>query len=122
MIVPTLRSISRWISHAASTQRIRIYLVIFLVQITVYTLIFHALYPLSEQKPISWVGALFFVLETMTTTGYGDFLPFNSQVTQAFSMVMMVTGVVMIFMVIPLLLTPSVNRITTLDLALVLRR
>ncbi len=111
MIVPSLRSINRWIVHTASTQRIRIYLVSFLVLITVYTLIFHALYPLTEQKPISWVGALFFVLETMTTTGYGEFLPFNSQVTQAFSMVMMVTGVGMIFMVIPLLLTPYLTQL-----------
>ena len=106
MIVSTLRAISRWITHTASTQRIRIYLIIFLVQITVYTLIFHALYPLTEQKSISWVGALFFVIETLTTTGYGHLLPFNSQITQVFSMVMIVTGVVMIFMVIPLLLTP----------------
>jgi len=77
----------------------------------VYTLIFHALYPLTEQKPISWVGALFFVLETMTTTGYGDLLPFDSQVTQVFSMVMIVTGVGMIFMVIPLLLTPYLTQL-----------
>lgn len=111
MIVPTPRAINRWITHTASTQRIRIYLIIFLVQITVYTLIFHSLYPLTEQKSISWVGALFFVIETLTTTGYGDLLPFNSQITQVFSMVIMVTGVVMIFMVIPLLLTPYLTQL-----------
>jgi Trk K+ transport system NAD-binding subunit len=111
VIVSTLRSISRWITRTASTQRIRIYLLIFLIQITVYTLIFHALYPLTEQKPISWVGALFFVIETMTTTGYGDLLPFENQITQIFSMVMIVTGVVMIFMVIPLLFTPYLTQL-----------
>lgn len=111
MTVPPFRAISRWITHTASTQRIRIYLASFLIQVIVFTLIFHALYPLTEQKPISWASALFFVMETLTTTGFGDLLPFENPVTQVFTLVMIVTGVVMIFMVVPLLLTPYLTQL-----------
>lgn len=111
MIIPTIHSITRWITHTASTQRIRLYLISFFVQIAVYTLIFHTLYPLTEQKPISWITALLFVVETMTTTGYGELLPFINPLTSVFSMAVMLMGVVMIFMVIPLVLTPYLTQL-----------
>ncbi|MDI9634115.1 MAG: NAD-binding protein [Methanolinea sp.] len=89
--------------------KVAVYIVAFAVQIAVYTVLFHHLYPLLEGKPITWPNALLFVLETVTTVGYGDLLPFENQFTVAFTILMMATGIIQIFMVIPLLLVPLVQ-------------
>ena len=71
-----------------------------------YTYIFHLFYPLLENRPLSWASALLFVVESMTTVGYGDLLPFTNDLTMLLSIQIMISGVIMIFIVIPLLLAP----------------
>src|SRR5512136_719162 len=58
-----------------ASPRAKIALFIFAVQIIAFTSIFHYAYPILEDKPVSWPNALLFVLETVTTVGYGDLLP-----------------------------------------------
>lgn len=59
-----------------------------------------------ENKPLTWSEALLFVVESMTTVGYGWLLPFSSDVTRLLAIQIMLSGVIMIFVVIPLLLAP----------------
>ena len=74
--------------------------------IGLYTYIFHTVYPLLENKPLDWAQALLFVVESMTTVGYGWLLPFSNDLTMYLAIQIMISGVIMIFVVIPLLLAP----------------
>ena len=88
------------------TIQISIYFFAFALLIGVYTYIFHSYYPVLENKPISWTEALLFVVESMTTVGYGWLLPFSDDLTRLLAIQIMLSGVIMIFVVIPLLLAP----------------
>jgi voltage-gated potassium channel len=90
---------------------IPILIAIFALALLLFTLIFHTIYPLFEGRGISWPAALLFVLESITTVGYGDLLPFQSDITILFTIILILTGVFMIFMFIPLLLEPVLTRI-----------
>ena len=79
--------------------------------IIAYTVIFHHLYPIVEGRPIGWDHALLFVVETISTTGYGELLPFTSNEMVLLSAVMMISGIIMIFMVIPLLIGPYLESV-----------
>ena len=108
-----LREFVRWLRSFAqliSTQRVKVYLLLFAAIVTVYTVLFHHFYPILEGKPTTWTESLLFVMQTLTTVGYGELLPFENELTSLFSIVMMTTGVVMIFMVVPLILTPYLYR------------
>ncbi|MGB9176979.1 MAG: potassium channel family protein, partial [Methanoregula sp.] len=91
--------------------QITIYFVAFALLIALYTYIFHLFYPVLENKPLSWISALLFVVNTMTTVGYGDLLPFTNDLTMLLAIQIMLSGVIMIFMVVPLLLAPFLTTI-----------
>jgi voltage-gated potassium channel len=97
--------------HASRRAKISLFFFIFAAQIIAFTSIFHYAYPVLEGKPISWPTALLFVLETVTTVGYGDLLPFANELTILFAIIVMITGILLIFMVIPLLLVPYLSTI-----------
>ncbi len=86
--------------------QISIYFFAFAVLIGVNTYIFHSYYPLLENKSLSWTESLLFVVESMTTVGYGWLLPFSHGITRLLAIQIMLSGVIMIFVVIPLLLAP----------------
>jgi len=86
--------------------QISIYFIAFALLIGLYTYIFHLFYPVLEDKPLSWVNALLFVVESMTTVGYGELLPFKNDLTMLLAIQIMISGVIMIFIVVPLLLAP----------------
>jgi len=86
--------------------QIAIYFLAFALLIGVYTVIFYKFYPILENQQISWMQALLFVVESMTTVGYGDLLPFTNDLTMLLSIQLMLSGVIMIFIVVPLLLAP----------------
>ncbi len=86
--------------------QISIYFFAFAMLIALYTYIFHTVYPVLENKPLDWAPALLFVVESMTTVGYGWLLPFSNDLTMLLAIQIMLSGVIMIFVVIPLLLAP----------------
>jgi Trk K+ transport system NAD-binding subunit len=86
--------------------QIAIYFLAFALLIGLYTYIFHAFYPVLEGKPLSWTEALLFVVESMATVGYGWLLPFSNDITRLLAIQIMISGVIMIFIVVPLLLAP----------------
>jgi len=97
--------------HASRRAKISLFFFLFAIQIIAFTSIFHYAYPILEGKPVSWPNALLFVLETVTTVGYGDLLPFSNELTILFAIIVMITGILLIFMVIPLLLVPYLSTI-----------
>ena len=86
--------------------QISIYFIAFALLVGVNTYLFYSYYPLLENKPLSWSESLLFVVESMTTVGYGELLPFSSEITRLLAIQIMLSGVIMIFVVIPLLLAP----------------
>jgi voltage-gated potassium channel len=89
--------------------QISIYFLAFASLIALYAHLFHAFYPILENKPISWADSLLFVVESMTTVGYGWLLPFENDLTNLLAIEMMLSGVIMIFVVIPLLIAPFLS-------------
>lgn len=92
--------------HSSPEIKIGFYFVLFFLQMVAYTVLFHYLYPILEKKPISWPSSLLFVVETITTVGYGELLPFENQYTILLAIMMMITGITLIFMIVPLLIAP----------------
>ena len=101
-----------WRSLVGSKRRgILSLLGIFVLAIVIFTVGFHTLFPILEGREISWLQALLFVLETITTVGFGDLLPFRSDYTILFTVILILAGVFMIFLSIPILLEPVLTRI-----------
>ncbi|MFA5331024.1 MAG: NAD-binding protein [Methanoregula sp.] len=94
------------IIRTSSEMRILIYFILFCLMIAVFTVIFHNIYPQYEGIPVDWSESFLFVIQTFTTTG--SMLPITSDQMTLFSSFTMLTGVVMLFMVIPLFLTPYI--------------
>ncbi|TAJ45821.1 potassium channel family protein [Methanofollis fontis] len=104
------RVIPLWKRFTSSSRtRILFFLGLFTAYLLVFTVILHMVYPVWEGEAISWEEAVLFVVETVTTVGYGDLLPFESEYTILFTIVMIISGVFLIFMFIPLLLAPALS-------------
>jgi len=99
------------IIHGSTEVKVLLYFVLFSLQIVIYTSIFHYAYPLLEGRSITWPDSLFFVINTITTTGNYVLPPFQNQTTILLVILMMLTGVLMIFMIIPLLIGPYLSTI-----------
>ncbi|MDD4254916.1 MAG: NAD-binding protein [Methanofollis sp.] len=89
--------------------RIILYLGLLASYLIVFTLIVRYVFPLWEGRALSWEEAALFVVETITTVGYGDLLPFQSGYTILLAILMIASGVFLIFMLIPLLLAPAIS-------------
>ncbi|MEN6516886.1 MAG: NAD-binding protein [Methanospirillum sp.] len=100
----------RSLAELISVERVRVYLLAVGAIVGVYTILFHRYYPVLEGRPISWPESLLFVMQTVTTVGYGELLPFSNEWTSLFSVLMMTTGIVMFFIAVPVLLTPLLSR------------
>jgi Trk K+ transport system NAD-binding subunit len=98
------------VRNSAGAQ-LSIYFFAFVMLISLYTYIFHTAYPILENKPLSWSSSLLFVVESMTTVGYGDLLPFRNDLTNLLAIQIMISGVIMIFIVVPLLLAPFLTTV-----------
>ena len=95
--------------HSPAEFKIRVFFLLFFLEMVAYTVLFHYLYPILEGKSITWPKSLLFVLETITTTGYGELMPFQNDLTVIFTIVMMITGITIIFMIVPLLIAPYLS-------------
>ena len=101
-----------WRSLIGSRRRgIPLLLGVFALAILLFTAAFHTLYPAFEGREVSWAESLLFILETITTVGFGELLPFHSDVTILFTIVLILAGVFMIFLSVPSILEPILSRI-----------
>src|SRR5262245_20074416 len=67
--------------------------------IAAYSVVFHALM-LREGARHSWLTGVYWTLQTMSTLGYGD-LTFQSDLGRMFSVLVLVTGMVLLFVLLP---------------------
>jgi Trk K+ transport system NAD-binding subunit len=86
--------------------QISLYFLAFACLIGLYTFIFHGYYPRLENQPISWTESLLFVVESMTTVGYSELGHFTNNITMLLEIQIIISGVIMIFIVVPLLIAP----------------
>lgn len=68
--------------------------------IPVVTVLTKYLYKLFEGKDITLPQSLIFVMQTITTTGYGELLPFSSAAMNIYTVVIMLFGLGIIFIVL----------------------
>ena len=71
-----------------------------LAVIAVFTVLFHFIMLYAEGREHSWITGLYWTLTVMSTLGFGD-ITFQSDVGRLFSVVVLVTGVVMLLIVLP---------------------
>lgn len=67
--------------------------------VVIYSLIFQMLMA-REHQSHSWFTGVYWTVQTLTTLGYGD-VTFTSDAGRAFSMVVLATGVVLLFVLFP---------------------
>ena len=68
--------------------------------VAVYSTLFRVIMERVEGQAHSWVTAVYWTLVTMTTLGYGE-LTFQSDLGRLFSVVVLLSGVVLLLVVLP---------------------
>ncbi|HET58502.1 MAG TPA: potassium channel protein [Deltaproteobacteria bacterium] len=75
------------------------FIVILAVMVTVFSVLFHVLMAL-EGSDYSWITGFYWTLTVMTTLGFGD-ITFHSDLGRAFSIVVLLSGVVFFLTLLP---------------------
>lgn len=91
------------LSNDQSRQNIKAlgkYLLFLAAVITLFTIGFHTIMLSVEGRDFSWVTGLYWTLTVMTTLGFGD-ITFNSDIGRLFSVVVLLSGVVLLLIVLP---------------------
>lgn len=71
-----------------------------LLVIAVYSILFHVIMLQVEGREHSWVTGVYWTLTVMSTLGFGD-ITFESDVGRIFSVVVLVSGIVLLLIVLP---------------------
>ncbi len=86
------------------------YISIFACLVIIYSVFFLYLMRTYENKNFGFITAIYWVIVSMTTVGYGD-VYFTSPIGQLFSAIVIISGVVMIFgYLFPLVVTPQLQQ------------
>jgi len=86
------------------------YVSIFAFLVLIYGHIFNYLMHTYEGKDYTFITSIYWVIVSMTTVGYGEII-FQSQIGQLFTVVVILSGVVMIFgYLFPLVVTPQLEK------------
>ncbi len=86
--------------NTRNASRITKFALILLCFVTFYMWVFKNLMEAERDTTISWVDCFYWVLTTMSTLGYGD-ITFTGSDGRLFSMLVMFTGVIYLFIVLP---------------------
>ncbi len=76
------------------------YLLALVFVIVLFTVVFHVIMWRIEGKEHSWITGLYWTLTVMSTLGFGD-ITFESDIGRLFSVVVLVTGIIMLLIVLP---------------------
>lgn len=76
------------------------YIAFLLTVIFTFTVLFHVIMLFAEGRYFSWVTGLYWTLTVMSTLGFGD-ITFESDIGRAFTIVVLLTGIVMLLIVLP---------------------
>ena len=74
--------------------------------IVLYSVIFHAIMVGVEAKDHSWITGFYWTLTVMSTLGFGDIV-FDSDIGKIFSILVLVSGIVMLLILLPFTLIRS---------------
>ncbi len=86
--------------NTRNASRITKFVIILLCFVTVYMFVFKNLWETETETEVSWVDSFYWTLTTMSTLGYGD-ITFQEEAGRMFSMLVMFTGVIYLFIVLP---------------------
>ncbi|QDG50574.1 potassium transporter TrkA [Persicimonas caeni] len=102
-----MKTISTQLSHFLENKELRRnlpllmkFIGLLVVVIIVFTVLFHFIMLYVEGEEHSWITGLYWTLTVMSTLGFGD-ITFQSDIGRAFSVVVLVTGIVMLLIVLP---------------------
>ena len=105
--LPPMKTISTQLSYFLQDRGIQRnlglllrYLLVLLVVIAVYTVTFHFIMLYVEGEQHSWITGLYWTLTVMSTLGFGD-ITFQSDIGRAFTVVVLLSGIVMLLIVLP---------------------
>lgn len=87
-------------------RRVVLYVVAIAFVVTFYTILYQLGMSTVEGRERSFIESLHTVVQSLTTTGYGQDAPWNSRVMNVFTIVMQLTGIVLIFLLLPLFAVP----------------
>jgi Trk K+ transport system NAD-binding subunit len=76
------------------------YIGVLLAVIVVFTVLFHFIMLYAEGEAHSWITGLYWTLTVMSTLGFGD-ITFQSDIGRLFSVIVLITGIVMLLIVLP---------------------
>lgn len=76
------------------------YVLFLMTVVLVYAVFFHWIMVSVEQRYHSWLTGIYWTLTVMSTLGFGD-ITFDSDIGRAFSIVVLVSGVVLLLIVLP---------------------
>jgi lipoprotein signal peptidase len=100
-------SILGYFAHGESTKRnLRLlfrFLIVLVILVTVYSIVFHFLMA-YEERDYSWITGIYWTLTVMTTLGFGD-ITFHSDLGRAFSVLVLLSGVVFLLTLLPFTFT-----------------
>lgn len=86
------------------------YLIAFIDFIFSYAAIFFGLMILFERREVSFTTAVYWVIQTMTTVGYGD-IEITTDILRVFSIIVQLTGIFFFFgLLFPLVISPTIER------------
>jgi voltage-gated potassium channel len=77
-------------------------LLLVIVIVLLYTAVFHEMMR-HEHRDYSWITSAYWTMQTMTTLGYGDIVV-DTDLGRAFSMLVLTTGVLLLFVLLPFML------------------
>ncbi len=76
------------------------YLIFLFCVIAVYSVLFHLIMLHVEGQTHSWITGVYWTLTVMTTLGFGD-ITFHSDMGRAFSILVLLSGIVLLLIVLP---------------------
>ncbi|QNJ98562.1 potassium transporter TrkA [Constantimarinum furrinae] len=76
------------------------YVILLGVVISIYSMLFHIIMVKVEGQDHSWITGFYWTLTVMSTLGFGD-ITFQSDIGRLFSIVVLLSGIVMLLIVLP---------------------
>ncbi|SNQ59527.1 potassium channel family protein [Candidatus Methanoperedens nitratireducens] len=73
-----------------------VYISLSTLLVLIYSLVFQYLMSVYESREYGFITAIYWVIGSMTTVGYGD-IYFNSTIGHLFSIIVVISGIIMIF-------------------------
>src|SRR5574337_1051663 len=87
------------------SKSVLLFVLIFTFLVWVYSIVFIYLMRIFENRDYGFITAVYWVVVTMTTTGFGE-IYFTSAIGHLFTIVVILSGVIMIFaLLFPLVIT-----------------